>query len=118
MVEKQHLKSHFINYLLIPKFGFVGCAWATFFCYGSMMVVSYIWGQKVYPVPYVWKKMVAYFVIILILFFIQKGSLILWSNDYFEVFIGIVLILLYLRFLLLVEKKEFQKLPVIGKYIK
>src|SRR5205814_8204458 len=35
-----------INYLFIPRFGYMACAWATFICYGSMMVVSYLWGQK------------------------------------------------------------------------
>ena len=39
-----------INYLAIPHFGYMASAWATFFCYGSMMVVSYFWGQQVYPV--------------------------------------------------------------------
>src|SRR5206468_233935 len=43
-----------INYLFIPRFGYVACAWATFFCYGSMMVVSFVWGQKAYRVPYAW----------------------------------------------------------------
>ena len=36
--------------------GYVGSAWATFICYGSMMVVAYLLGQKYYPVPYrIWK---------------------------------------------------------------
>ncbi|CAN5618449.1 oligosaccharide flippase family protein [soil metagenome] len=37
---------------LIPPYGYVGAAWATFICYGSMMVASYIKGQQIYPVPY------------------------------------------------------------------
>lgn len=40
------------NFLLIPVMGFYGAAWATFICYASMMVLSYIYGQKHYPVPY------------------------------------------------------------------
>ena len=40
------------NFLLIPIMGFYGAAWATFICYASMMIVSYIYGQKHYPVPY------------------------------------------------------------------
>lgn len=36
----------------IPIFGYLGAAWATFICYGSMTVVSYLWGQKHYPIPY------------------------------------------------------------------
>jgi O-antigen/teichoic acid export membrane protein len=29
-----------INYLFIPYFSYMACAWATFLCYGSMMVIS------------------------------------------------------------------------------
>src|SRR5580658_7607368 len=35
-----------INYFFIPAFGYMASAWATFLCYGSMMVISYIWGQR------------------------------------------------------------------------
>ncbi len=41
-----------LNWLLVPKIGYMGAAWATVACYGSMMLISYFWGQKVYPVPY------------------------------------------------------------------
>ena len=34
-----------INYTFIPKYGFHACAWATFFCFGSMMVASCVWGH-------------------------------------------------------------------------
>ncbi|MBI1286963.1 MAG: oligosaccharide flippase family protein [Flavobacteriales bacterium] len=41
-----------LNLLFIPKYGYMASAWATFACYGSMMVVSYLLGRKFYPVPY------------------------------------------------------------------
>lgn len=41
-----------LNLIFIPKYGYIASAWATFACYGSMMVVSYILGRKYYPVPY------------------------------------------------------------------
>ena len=106
-----------INYLFIPKYGFIACAWATFFCYGGMMVLSYVWGQKVYPIPYKWKKLVAYFVIVIVLFFIQKLLISFWNNPLFSIVVGVLLLMVYLRFLLLVEKNEFKKLPFIGKLI-
>jgi O-antigen/teichoic acid export membrane protein len=34
-----------INYVFIRHFSYMACAWATFFCYGSMMVISFLWGQ-------------------------------------------------------------------------
>lgn len=41
-----------INFIGIPKFGYMACAWATLASYGAMMVVSYLLGQKYYPVKY------------------------------------------------------------------
>lgn len=107
-----------INYFLIPYFGYMASAWATFFCYGSMMVISYKWGQKAYPIPYVTKKLTAYLVIVTILFFIHKTLIYFIPNIIFSFVAGVVLLAMYTWFILLVEKKEFQKLPYIGKYIK
>lgn len=42
----------FLNFWGIPKFGYMACAWATLAAYSSMMVLSYILGQKYYPVKY------------------------------------------------------------------
>jgi O-antigen/teichoic acid export membrane protein len=41
-----------LNVALIPHFGYHGSAWTTFFAYGAMMVISYLTGQKHYPIPY------------------------------------------------------------------
>ena len=35
-----------INFLLIPQYGYVASAYATLSCYSSMMVLSYLLGQK------------------------------------------------------------------------
>ncbi|MCP9752694.1 polysaccharide biosynthesis protein [Ferruginibacter sp. HRS2-29] len=105
-----------INYFFIPEYGFVACSWATFLCYGTMMVVSFTWGQKHYRIPYAWKKLVAYLVIVGILFFIHKGLISIYPNTYFHFATGALLLFLYCRFLGLVEHKEFAKLPYVGKY--
>ncbi len=107
-----------INFFFIPKFGYMASAWATFFCYGSMMVLSFLWGQKEYPIPYAWKKLLAYMAIVVAIFFVHKAISLLWSNTFFVLSIATLLILIYARFILLVEKKEFQKMPVIGRFIK
>ena len=106
-----------INAVFIRWFSFMACAWATFFCYGSMMAISYVWGQKEYRIPYATKKLAAYILIVVLLFFIHKGLTALLPNMYFNLITGLVLLLTYAWFILMVEKKEFQKLPVVGKYI-
>jgi len=105
-----------INYIFIPKYGFTACAWATLICYGSMMIISFVWGQKYYRIPYAWKKLLAYIIIVVTIFFIHKGITNLYDNKYFSLGIATVLLLIYCRFLTLVEYKEFSKLPFVGKY--
>ncbi len=107
-----------INYIFIPHFSYMACAWATFACYGSMMVISFIWGQKEYPIPYVWKKLVAYIVIVVLIFLLHKGIIYWYQPIWFSLLIGTILFSIFTWFILLVEKKEFQKLPVIGKFVK
>jgi O-antigen/teichoic acid export membrane protein len=41
-----------INLLFIPKYGYMACAWATLITYGVMVIVSYLLGQKYYPINY------------------------------------------------------------------
>ncbi|MEO5681926.1 MAG: oligosaccharide flippase family protein [Chitinophagaceae bacterium] len=106
-----------INYFFIPIYGYTACAWATFMCYGSMMVLSYIFGQKYYYIPYAWKKLLAYMVIVVLLFFIHKGLHMFFTSFLFSVSTGLVLLAAFLLFILKIEKKEFQKLPVIGKWL-
>ncbi len=61
-----------LNWLLIPSLGYVGAAWSTFACYGSLMIFSYLWGQKFYPIPYQIGKNVGFLVLALVLFFTDK----------------------------------------------
>lgn len=49
-----------LNFLLIPSFGYKGSAWITLLVYFSMMSLSYLWGQKHYPIPYHIKKNILY----------------------------------------------------------
>ena len=41
-----------LNILFVPSYGYMACAWAAFACYGSMMIASYILGQKHFPIKY------------------------------------------------------------------
>ncbi|AWG24595.1 lipopolysaccharide biosynthesis protein [Flavobacterium kingsejongi] len=49
-----------LNFFLIPKYSYYGSAIATIAAYGSMMVISYIMGNKYYPIPYDMKKIGGY----------------------------------------------------------
>ena len=60
-----------INILYIPKFGYMACAWATLIVYFTQMVISYILGQRHYPIPYNLKKFIFYISLALALFFLS-----------------------------------------------
>ncbi|MBN2637590.1 MAG: polysaccharide biosynthesis protein [Bacteroidales bacterium] len=60
-----------LNVVLIPKYGYVGSAWANFACYFSMMVVSFIWGRKIFPVHYQWRKLFLFSIVAVLFYFIS-----------------------------------------------
>jgi O-antigen/teichoic acid export membrane protein len=99
-----------INYLAIPHFGYMASAWATFFCYGTMMVVSYQWGQRVYPVPYATKKLIAYFIITLLLYGINALMHVVSQNQPFNYLFATILLFAFIAFVARVEKKEIKLL--------
>ncbi len=41
-----------LNFLFIPRFGYQACAWVTFSAYGTIMILSYLIGQRYYRIPY------------------------------------------------------------------
>jgi O-antigen/teichoic acid export membrane protein len=105
-----------INYVFIPYYSYMACAWATFFCYGSMMVISFLWGQKAYRIPYAWKKLTAYIIIVVLLFFIHRAIIHFFNTQKVNVAAATFLLLIYLWFIMTIERKEFKKLPVIGRF--
>lgn len=107
-----------INYFFIPYFGYMACAWATFSCYGIMMVISFLWGQKDYRIPYAWRKLCAYIIIVVVLFLIHRSFIHYFTGRPADFISATFLLGLYIWFVLNVEWKEVRGLPVIGKYFK
>lgn len=105
-----------INAAFIPLFSYHACAWATFFCYGGMMVISYRWGQKVYRVPYAWKKLAAYVVISVLLYGVHSAFELLRFNEWINGIFGAGLLFVFTWFIITVERKEFQRMPYVGRF--
>lgn len=57
------------NIALIPILGYTGSAWATLFCYLSMVVICYVMGMKYYPIPYNTGRVMGYIALALLVFF-------------------------------------------------
>jgi O-antigen/teichoic acid export membrane protein len=62
-----------INFIFVPKYGYMACAWGGFAGYGTCMVLSYFVGQKKAPIPYNLKSALLYFSLTVALFFVQKA---------------------------------------------
>ncbi len=63
------------NALFIPEYGYVASAWTTLVCYAIMVIVSYSWGQKHYPVPYPMGRMAMFVLSALVVTGIARTTL-------------------------------------------
>ncbi len=80
-----------LNVIFIPQYSYMASAWVSLIAYATMMVLSYIWGQKNYPIPYNIKKNLAYIissiVIVYVSFVIFKRN-IFAGNALLVIFLG------------------------------
>jgi O-antigen/teichoic acid export membrane protein len=108
-----------INYWGIPHFSYVASAWATLACYGSMMVISYLWGQKVYPVPYAVSRLLLYLLIAVLL---GKANEWLSLPNSLPTMVHLLkstgFLIIFITVLYTLEKEEIKKLPLIGKWVR
>ncbi|PWK76484.1 O-antigen/teichoic acid export membrane protein [Mucilaginibacter oryzae] len=91
-----------LNWLLIPQYSYMASAWISFAAYATMMVLSYIWGQKNYPIPYNLKKNLAYIMV--------SGLFVFLSFKVFNrnIFVGNGLLLLFAAGAYYFERRELK----------
>ena len=92
------------NYLLIPKTGITGAAITTLLAYFVMMLISFVLGQKSYPIPYNIKVISLYL-----------GLSVLLSFSYFynfreNYFIGVTFLLIFVGLIYFNEKVMIQRI--------
>lgn len=105
-----------INVIFVPRFGYMACAWAGFAGYGTAMVLSYVVGQKKYPINYPVKSILLYVLLGAILFVAMTfanrclGTAMALS-------VNTLLIAVYVAYLV---KRDFplSSLPVVGKHFR
>ena len=89
-----------LNIILIPKFSYLGSAVATLLAYFIMVLLSYHFGKKYYPIPYNSEKILFYFAL----------SISLSSISFYgfrdNLFVGISCILIMNLVILLKEKRR------------
>lgn len=89
-----------LNVIFIPKYSYMASAWTSLAAYTVMMILSYIWGQKNYPIPYNLKKNLAYIITSVIIVYL---SFTVFNRN---IFIGNALFIAFALTALLLERKQ------------
>ena len=91
------------NFWLIPFFGYMGSAWTSFFAFLIMVIISFILGQKFYPIPYRVGNALIYFSIctmsVMVLNFAELSIL-------FRYLLGLTFVVLFVFVVVKMEKPK------------
>lgn len=93
-----------LNVIFIPKYSYMAAAWVSAAAYGTMMILSYVLGQRNYPIPYNLVKIVAYLVSSSFLVYL------IYSVFHRDLIIGNILLLLFAATALFTERREIKLL--------
>ena len=94
-----------VNVLFVPRYGYMACAWAGFMGYASAMTISYLVGQKKYPINYPLKEIVLYVALAAVLY-IGIG----YSNRLLPLWAALAVnTLIVFLFIAYIVKKDFNK---------
>lgn len=105
-----------INFVFIPRYGYMACAWGGFAGYGTSMILSYLVGQKKNPINYPMRSIMTYIALALLLTLVMIYIPESW-NIWARLGAKTILVILFAAYIV---KKDFplKSLPVIGKYFK
>ena len=93
-----------LNLVFIPKYSYMASAWTSLIAYTVMMVLSYIWGQKNYPIPYNLKKNLAYIISSILIVFV---SFYIFRRN---IFAGDALLILFGLAAIYFERRDLQSI--------
>lgn len=105
-----------VNVVFVPHYSYMACAWGGVAGYGTAMVLSYVVGQKKYPIAYPVARIMSYVVLTAVL---TAGMML--SNSVLPT-VGALLAntALLMVFVVVLVKRDFplSGLPIIGKYFR
>ena len=104
-----------MNIFLVPKYGYIACAWAGFTGYGVAMLLSYFVGQKKYPIQYDLKAIGMYVLLAAVLYVAAEYVSI--DNIYLRMAYRTVLLLLFIAY---VVKRDLplNQIQILNKLLK
>ena len=104
-----------MNIFLIPKYGYIACAWAGFTGYGVAMLLSYFVGQKKYPIQYDLKAIGMYVLLAAVLYLAAEYVPI--DNIYLRMAYRTVLLILFIAYIV---KRDLplNQIPILNRIIR
>ena len=105
-----------INFIFVPRYGYMACAWGGFAGYGVAMITSYVVGQKYYPIRYPLQS-IAYYVLLAAVSYISMD----YVHDRYNQWISLAfntLVVLFFLSIIVHNELPLSKLPIIGKYFR
>lgn len=96
-----------LNVILIPKIGYLGSAWAHFACYFVMMILSFFWGRKYFPINYDLKRIFLYIALALVLYAVS--SYVKPQQFVFQLLVNTVLLIIFFATIYKFEKPQLEK---------
>lgn len=92
-----------MNFILLPKIGYMGSAYAVFTCFLVMCILSLIWGHKFYRINYDLRKTIFYFLLAIV--FYIAGNCIKFDNAWLTSIARMPLLILFILIFLRREMK-------------
>mgnify|MGYP002859432723 FL=1 len=100
-----------VNVVFVPRYGYMACAWGGVAGYGTAMLLSWIVGQKHYPIDYPVKEMAVYLALAAVL---SAGAM--WTNAHLPAWGALALnTVLTGIFIVYIIKKDLPLGPVFEK---
>ena len=104
-----------LNVALVPRFGYMASAWASLTGYAVITLLSYVIGQRRYPIAYDIKSIVRYMSLAAVLLVVRRlaATGILWADT----LVGTLLLAVFVAYVVR-HDLPLSALPVVGRFFK
>ena len=104
-----------LNVLLIPRMGYMACAWAGFAGYGTAMLLSYFVGQRRYPIRYDLRSIGGYVLLAALLYVV--GTVVTIENFWLRMVYRTVLLAIFIIYIIRCDL-PLSQIPVVNRFVR
>ena len=104
-----------LNVIFVPHYGYMACAWASLIGYAIVTILSYVIGQKKYPINYDMVRIGKYCLLTVVLYAISEFVKI--DNIFLRLCFKTILFSIFIAYII---KKDFplKQIPIINRFVK